>query len=608
MDQSPNAAENPTRRLDKRSWISLLLVAALIVLHQFLIQPALMGLTTDAPVINSAGRQRMLSQKLVKSALAMVSAADPFTRERARAELSTTLSLWRESHAQLQSRPPTLILGRHESDLIRQRFLNIEPHFQAMITAADALLIDDIDPSSQNALTTMMRHESDFLTGMHEIVELYEKEARQHVYQLQLWGLMIMAVILGVQLFMQMRVIRPQLSVVGDEWKKIDDRYRMLVESMTDGLVVFDSSGRIEFANRQFENLLGRETGALWGRDSADVVDANDQLPFERLFTGDGAPNGPTDLRWRTANGQIVETIISPRRLTNKHGRLERLLLVVTDMTARGAIDQRNQQLKSELAHADRLRSMGTMAAMIAHEINQSLCAIANYAEGCLGLLRLPTTGVQELKNPLQKIVQASQRGAEVIRRTRDYSRRTPDRVSVVSVEHLLCEVEELCRSEARRRSVVIELCVASDLPRIVVDAIQIQQVLTNLIQNAFDAFERANSPDRRIVLSARRIRESELEFAVADTGPGLPDGDSESWFQPFVTTNDDGTGLGLAISKGIVESHHGRIWAETPSDTAGPNALGTAFRFVLPLEDFPGGLSPRTTEEDHAAEAAHVR
>lgn len=607
MEPFPKAAENPTRRLDKRSWIALLLVASLIVLHQFSIQPALMGLTTDAPVINLAGRQRMLSQKLVKSALAMVAASDDQARQQVRAALAETLSLWRESHAQLQSRPPAVFLGRHEEDAIQQKFLQIEPHFQAMIAAADALLTDFAAANSQNVIIPLMEHEPPFLTGMHEIVELYEKQARQHIYQLQLWGLMIMAVILGVQFYLQMRVVRPQLNVVGDEWKRNDDRYRMLVESMTDGLVVFDSSGRIEFSNRQFGRLLERETRELLGHHIADVVDANDQSPLERLFTDAGERDGPTDLRWYTASGQVIETIVSPRRLIGKQGKLERLLLVVTDMTARKVIEQRNQELKSELAHADRLRLMGTMAAMIAHEVNQSLCAIGNYAEGCLGLMKRSSTSVQDLSDPLQKIVQASQRGAEVIRRTREYSRRTHDRVSEVSVNHLISEVEGLCRAEARRRSVVIEQRVANPLPQIVVDAIQIQQVLTNLIQNAFDAFERSSWPQRRIVLSARLISESELEFAVADSGPGLPNGDSESWFQPFVTTNDDGTGLGLAIAKGIVESHHGRIWAETLSESMRPEESGTVFRFVLPLDDSLRGRRLETTDADLPVEVADV-
>ena len=131
---------NPARRLNKRLWLSLGLFAGLIILHQFLIQPALIRLTTDAPAINVAGRQRMLSQKLTKAGLALVAAEDVAEREVRRAELETTLQTWRRAHVRLCAGEPATFFGRSANAAIQQGFSEIEPHFQAMVQAAEVLL------------------------------------------------------------------------------------------------------------------------------------------------------------------------------------------------------------------------------------------------------------------------------------------------------------------------------------------------------------------------------------------------------------------------------------------------------------------------------------
>jgi signal transduction histidine kinase len=150
--------------------------------------------------------------------------------------------------------------------------------------------------------------------------------------------------------------------------------------------------------------------------------------------------------------------------------------------------------------------------------------------------------------------------------------------VKLESINVLIHEVEELCRPEARRRNVSIELNLADNLPEIPVDGIQIQQVLMNLIQNSFIALEHVDHFQRRIKLTTRLSPEDEVETSIADSGPGLPKQALQTWFKPFVTTQVHGTGLGLAIARGIVESHGGRIWNESICDE------GAVFRFTLPL------------------------
>jgi PAS domain S-box-containing protein len=570
--------ENPARRLDKRLWLFLGLSAGLVILHQFLIQPSLIRLTSDAPVINVAGRQRMLSQKLVKEALAMMNAEDPEAREKHRSELADTLRIWRAAHARLLVSTTTSSIGYSANVAIQEGYREIESHFQAMAAAADVLMGRPSETSSRAAVDSMLKNEPEFLTRMHTLVGRYEDEARRHVRQLQIMGLTIMIVILATLVAMQFGVVRPQVSLVGRKWEQIEADYELLVESMTDGLVVFDKEGRVEFANRRFREILGYGLNQIVGQPASVFISDIDRRQFELLLLQPEDASGPFDLKLYSASGFDVDTMVSPRRMTDKQGGLQGLLMVVTDVTSRKAIELRSQHLQAQLVHADRLKSMGAMAAGLAHEINQPLGAISNYAEGCLTRLSGSNTTPAELVVPLQAILRAAHRGAEIVRRTRNFARLRPHRRTVESINDLVLEVEELCRPEARRRCVSIESDLAIDLPSVPVDGIQIQQVLTNLIENAFTALDRVESCRRRIKLTTRCLDGDAVELSVADSGPGLSPVSSQNIFEPFVTTEENGTGLGLAIARGIVEAHGGRIWNEVNCDG------GAVFRFTLPL------------------------
>ena len=546
----------------------------MVVLHQWLLQPGLSQLTSDAPVINVAGRQRMLSQALAKSALAMTATDDPVERDRHRTKLSNTLMEWRQAHHSLSSSAASQTLG--QSAAIAEKFQDLEPHFQAMATAADQLLSNVSGPPDRAALATLLEHEPQFLQRMHAIVGLYEQDTRLHVRQLQWLGLIIMAVIVLVQIAVQLAVVRPAVQFVGREIELSELQYERLVESMTDGLVVFDPLGRILFANRRFGTMLGYATDNLIGKPAGIFIADPDRRDFGAMLVARELDVQPVDLLLQHADGHRVETMASPQRMFDQQGRPQGLLLVVTDITARKAMEERSRQLQDQLTHANRLKSMGTMAAALAHEINQPLGAIANYAEGCLNRLSDPTIDPAELVDPLERIRRATHRGAEIIRRTREFVRLSPHQLAAESIPDLVHEVEELCRPEARRRGILLETQLDPDLTPIAVDAIQIQQVLINLIQNAFAAVEQVEPYRRRVRITATQSNLGDLELSVSDTGSGIPIDGAEAWFEPFITTREDGTGMGLAIARSIVEAHGGRIWAERGIDG------GAVFRLTL--------------------------
>ena len=550
----------------------------MIVLHQCLLQPALNRLTSDAPVINLAGRQRMLSQKLAKAALAIAAAGNSTERDARRAELKTTLDEWRFAHQRLRHDSSTPHSDRSQPSAIEVGFQDLEPHFLAMALAADQLLSETSDQPDRAALATLLKHEPQFLTRMHALVGLYEDDARLHVRQLQWLGLIIMSVILLVQVALQLMVVRPAVQIVGREIERSEMQYERLVESMTDGLVVFDPSGCIEFANRRFGTMLGYSADSLVGKPAAIFIADPDRRRFSTMLVEPDMGIEPVDLLLKHADGQLVETMASPQRMCVVQGTPQSLLLVVTDITARKAMEERSRQLLAQLAHADRLKSMGTMAAALAHEINQPLGAIANYAEGCLNRLSGPPIDPAELVEPLEKIRRATHRGAEIIRRTRDFVRLSPHRITYESINNLVHEVEGLCRPEARRRGISMELQLDLDLRVVRVDGIQIQQVLINLIQNAFAAVEDVEPYRRRIKIATGQSAIG-VELSVEDTGPGIPPEGAEPWFEPFITTREAGTGMGLAIARSIAEAHGGRIWGEPGCDG------GAIFRLTLPLE-----------------------
>lgn len=571
-----SGSSNPARRLGARAWIAVVLVAGLIIFHQLLLQPALTRLTTDAPVINIAGRQRMLSQRLSKAALALITASGPLERQARRDELQQILIEWTRAHRGLQRGDAGLNLPGQLEPEIQRAFAELEPHFLAIVTAAEDLLGSVTSeavgtpptPGQQAAVQAILAHESAFLDQMHAIVGLFETQARTHVAQLQSLGLWVMGAILGILLVIQLAVIRPAIQLVDREFAQSEDQYRQLVESMSDGMVVHDRHGRIVFANRRFAEMLGRPVESLPGLPAAVFIADADRRRYDALCGAAEPSPEPVEIGLCRADGRPLETMIAARALHDTEGAVRGALLVVSDVSAQRQAQQRTRELQDQLVHADRLKSMGELAAGLAHEINQPLGAIANYAEACLAQLGNDPAGLaEELRVPLERILQAALRGGAIIRRARRFSQLRPQALTPENLNELVASVEPLFRMEARRRG--IDLIVQPDpqLPLLPVDSVQIQQVLTNLIQNAFEALERTPGYRRRVRIITKRLPNDGASVAVADTGPGVPDELCERIFEPFFTTRPEGTGMGLAIVRGILEAHGGSIVVEKNSD-----------------------------------------
>ncbi|QDU36992.1 Sensor protein FixL [Maioricimonas rarisocia] len=500
VPERSSAGEALPLNLSGRYLLALAVVAGLVVLDAVAIQPMLVRLTSDAPVINVAGRQRMLSQRLTKAALAIEAASDNTTRQRRERELSIVLEQWTQAHESLQFGNDTLRIPETQSDEILDAFARLQPHFEAMREAGRTLCslvaneAEQFEPDSAGPLVEIiLENEAKFLPVMDRIVGLYEQEARARVSQLRLTKLTIMAAILVTLLGVGMFVLRPATRL-------IDEQFRTL---------------------RENESQL---------REAHHVL----ELRVEE----------------RT------------RQLSESNRSLER------EIHERELAQERTREVLDQLTHASRVTAIGQMATGLAHELNQPLGAISNYAETCERTLARETPGDGErerIREVVLRIQAAALRAGKIIRRMRGFVQARRAQRETIDINRLISDVQELCQTEARRADVAMRLQLDDDVPMVAVDPIQIQQVLVNIIQNAIQALLAKPRDAREVVLSSRRIG-SGIEICVADNGPGF-DGDPMASFRPFRTSKEDGLGIGLSISQSIMHEHQGEICARNRAE-----------------------------------------
>ncbi|MHC1763653.1 MAG: ATP-binding protein [Verrucomicrobiia bacterium] len=235
------------------------------------------------------------------------------------------------------------------------------------------------------------------------------------------------------------------------------------------------------------------------------------------------------------------------------------------------------RQQRHELAHVSRLSTMGELSASIAHELNQPLAAILSNAQAALRGLGPSSPNVDELREILKDIADATKRAGELIRRVRALLKKGEPQFSELFIDEVIRDVSALLHADIASRNGRVEFELAASLPVVRGDPIQVQQVLVNLTLNAFDAMKALPAANRRAVISARPEGGHGLRLSVRDYGGGIPPEKLETVFESFYTTKSEGLGMGLAVARSIVEAHKGRIWAENHPDG------GAVFHLTLP-------------------------
>jgi C4-dicarboxylate-specific signal transduction histidine kinase len=241
--------------------------------------------------------------------------------------------------------------------------------------------------------------------------------------------------------------------------------------------------------------------------------------------------------------------------------------------------ERQYREMQSELAHANRIATMGQLTASIAHEIKQPIATARNNACAALNFLDKSPPDVAEVREALACIVGDTDRTSDVVDRIGSLIRKAPPQKEVVDLNAAIVEVTALTRSEAVKAGVSVSTLLAGELPRIQCDRVQLQQVMLNLIVNAIQSMSCVEDSNRELQISTVSIEPDRVCVAVRDTGHGLCPESLPRLFEPFYTTKPDGMGLGLSICRSIIEAHGGRLWATECEPR------GALFQFTIPAD-----------------------
>jgi C4-dicarboxylate-specific signal transduction histidine kinase len=250
----------------------------------------------------------------------------------------------------------------------------------------------------------------------------------------------------------------------------------------------------------------------------------------------------------------------------------------VMDVTERKRAEVALRQAQADLAHVNRVTTMGELTASLAHEVNQPIAAAVTNANTCLRWLARDHPDLEEAREAAMRIVRDGTRAAEIISRVRLLFKKGTAEWELVDINAVIREMIVLLRDETARYNILVGMNLAADLPQVMADRVQLQQVFMNLMMNAIDAMKDVDGR-RELDIKSQRVEDEKLLLSVSDTGVGLPAQHTEEIFNAFFTTKAHGTGMGLRISRSIVESHDGRLWA-----TANPER-GATFHLTLPTK-----------------------
>jgi two-component system, LuxR family, sensor kinase FixL len=244
-------------------------------------------------------------------------------------------------------------------------------------------------------------------------------------------------------------------------------------------------------------------------------------------------------------------------------------------------------RLQERLLNVSRLATVGEMSSGIAHELNQPLCAVANYAQACDRLLALPNPDIAEVRESLQEITSQALRAGDIIRRLRSLARPQEARPELTDVNLLLAQLDDLIQSDAKRHQVRYHVEAAAGLPQVWADRLQIQQLVLNLVRNAIEALAEVPPESREVTIRTLCNENGEVVVCVRDQGPGVLPAIAPHLFTPFCTTKSAGTGLGLAMSRTIAQANSGTLEYRPGLPT------GSCFTLTLPAARAGTGADP---------------
>ena len=365
-----------------------------------------------------------------------------------------------------------------------------------------------------------------------------------------------------------------------EERREASDRHLAEIVASSDDIILSKTLGGIVTSwNAAAERIFGYSAEEILGQPITLIIPqelhAEEDEILRRVAAGESITHYETVRRGKSGEDIQVSLSVSPLRDSN--GRIVGVSKIARDVTAKKAAEAQSDMLQAELAHISRVNAIGQLSSALAHELNQPLTAIMNYVGAAKRRLKANGGGETEKASALlDRALEQTERAGKIIHRLRGFlERREPNRAEE-DINEIVQEAVALGFVGAAQENVALKLDLEPDLPLVLIDRIQIEQVLVNLIRNAGEAMR--GEETKSLSVSTYLAGKKNMEIAVADTGPGIPEDVAAQLFQPFVTTKETGMGVGLSICRTIVEAHGGRIWM-TPNPEG-----GTIFKFQLPV------------------------
>ena len=365
-----------------------------------------------------------------------------------------------------------------------------------------------------------------------------------------------------------------------EELRRSEERFRLMVENVKDyAIFALDTQGNISSWNSGARRSKGYEENEIIGRH------------FSVFYPADARGSGKPEMELRVAaqEGTFEEEGWRVRKdgsqffahvvITAMHdhtGKLIGFSKVTHDLTEQKRAEEAIQATRTQLAHMARVKTVGELTASIAHEINQPLTAVVADANACRRMLDSPAPDFKEVRQAVIDIAENGTRASEVISRIRALMKKTPPEKARLNINEIIRSVLALTKTEADKHRIAIQPALSSELPQVLGDKIELQQVILNLLMNGIEAMVSVMDRPRLLRITSQREQSGEVGIAVQDSGTGFTREQMGSIFETFFTTKPGGMGMGLPISRTIVEAHGGRLWA-TLAKTG-----GAVFQFTL--------------------------
>ena len=336
-----------------------------------------------------------------------------------------------------------------------------------------------------------------------------------------------------------------------------------LLDLTHDTVFVRDMNDVITYWNRGAEELYGWKKEEAIGQVSHQFTQTIFPAPLQKIneeLLRTGRWEGELTHTKRDGTQVVVASRWSLQR--DEQERPAAILETNNDITERKRAEEALSKAQTELAHITRVMTMGELAASIAHEINQPLAAVVTNGNACMRWLTRSQPDLKEATDAVQRIIRDGKRASDIIARIRALLKRTAANRVPLDINEVIQETMALAENEARRRRVFLRADFAANLPLVLGDRVQLQQVILNLTMNGIEAMSSVSEGSRELLIRTQRDDSDQVLISVTDSGVGLDPKHAEHLFEAFFTTKTEGMGMGLSISRSIIEAHGGRLWA----------------------------------------------